>query len=123
MYEIKIVSQFAAAHQLRNYCGGCEKLHGHNWKVEVRVTGKMLDDDGLLIDFRKLKDKTKNILDELDHEFLNDLDYFEKINPSSENIARLIFEKLSKDLNEKGISISRVSAWESDTSCATYFES
>ena len=83
MYELKIVTQFAAAHQLRGYRGGCENLHGHNWKIEVYLAGKELGEDGLLIDFRVVKEATKSVLDKLDHKFLNELDAFKTLNPSS----------------------------------------
>ena len=123
MFELKILSQFAAAHQLREYEGGCEELHGHNWKVEVRVCGEELEDNGLLIDFRLIKTAAKNALDSLDHKFLNDLDAFKTINPSSENIARYIFQFVSNELNSERVRVSMVTAWESDTACASYTES
>ncbi len=122
MYELKVISQFGAAHQLRGYGGKCENLHGHNWKIEVHVTGSKLGDDGLLVDFRLLKKATEKALDELDHKFLNELDHFKAINPSSENIARYIYESLSKGLNHDNVKVSRVTAWESDSACATYKE-
>ena len=122
MYELKIISQFAAAHQLREYEGKCEKLHGHNWKVEVYVTGNKLEKNGLLIDFKLIKDATEKVLDELDHEFLNELDAFKTLNPSSENIARHIFTALSREVNTEDIKISRVTTWESDSACASYTE-
>jgi 6-pyruvoyltetrahydropterin/6-carboxytetrahydropterin synthase len=122
MFELKITSQFAAAHQLKEFKGGCERLHGHNWKVEVHVTGKELGTDGLLIDFRVLKEKTKKILKELDHQFLNDLDAFKTLNPSSENIARYIYECLAQELRGQAVKVSKVTAWESDSACASYGE-
>ena len=122
MYELKIISQFAAAHQLREFEGGCEKLHGHNWKIEVYVTGEKLGKDGLVIDFRLIKEKTKKALDELDHTFLNELDAFKTLNPSSENIARHIFKSLSRGLNSENVRVRKVTAWESDTACASYME-
>ncbi len=122
MYELKIVSQFAAAHQLRDYQGGCENLHGHNWKVEVYVTGEKLGDDGLLIDFRHIKESTRKVLSELDHRFLNDLDSFKLTNPSSENIARHIFKSIARELDGEGIKVSKVVAWESDSASASYSE-
>jgi 6-pyruvoyltetrahydropterin/6-carboxytetrahydropterin synthase len=123
VYELKIISHFAAAHQLRNYGGECENLHGHNWKVEVYVTGNELGEDGLLMDFKVIKVTTEKLLDELDHKFLNDLPPFIGSEPSSENIARYIYESLGQDLNTKNIRVSKVTAWESDTACATYMES
>ena len=121
MYELKITDQFAAAHQLRGIKGGCENLHGHNWKIEVTVAGSTLGHDGLLIDFRQIKNETKDILNALDHKFLNDLEMFKAMEPSSENIARHIFESLSQKLNREDIKISRVTAWESDSACASYW--
>jgi len=122
VYELKIVSQVAAAHQLREFQGKCEQLHGHNWKIEVYVTGDTLGEDGLLIDFGLIKKDTKKVLEKLDHKFLNELEPFKKENPSSENIARYIYESLSHTLNNDAIRISKVTAWESDTACATYME-
>jgi len=122
MYELKITDQFAAAHQLRGIQGGCENLHGHNWKIEVSVAGSRLGSDGLLIDFRAIKRETKSILGTLDHQFLNDLAAFKDTEPSSENIARYLFDSLSERLNTEDVRISRVTAWESDSACATYWK-
>jgi 6-pyruvoyltetrahydropterin/6-carboxytetrahydropterin synthase len=122
MYELKVISQFAAAHQLREFEGGCEKLHGHNWKIEVYICGERLGKDGLLVDFRVVKEATRKALGELDHKFLNELESFKSINPSSENIARLIFKILSDELSGEGVTVSKVTAWESDSACATYLE-
>jgi len=122
MYELKISSQFAAAHQLREFEGGCERLHGHNWKIEVTIQGERLGKDGLLIDFRVVKEATMKALGELDHRFLNELAPFKAVNPSSENIACHIFKTLSRELNAEDIKVSKVTAWESDSACATYLE-
>lgn len=122
MYELKIISHFAAAHQLREFKGKCENLHGHNWKIEVFVTGEKLGKDGLLVDFKLIKEATDRILDELDHQFLNELEPFKSLNPSSENIAHYLFKSLSQELNGDNIRIAKVTAWESDSACATYME-
>ncbi|NQU14462.1 MAG: 6-carboxytetrahydropterin synthase QueD [Desulfobacteraceae bacterium] len=122
MYELRISSQFAAAHQLREFEGGCERLHGHNWKIEVYIRGERLGKDGLLIDFRVVKEATMKALGELDHRFLNELEPFKAVNPSSENIACHIFKTLSRELNAEDIRVSKVTAWESDSACATYLE-
>ncbi len=122
MFELKILSQFAAAHQLREFEGKCENLHGHNWKVDVYVTGKELEGNGLLMDFKLIKKATQEVLEGLDHQFLNDLEAFHIANPSSENIARYIFESLSLKINKEKVRVSKVSAWESDTACASYME-
>ena len=120
MYELKIISRFASAHQLRDFEGACERLHGHNWKIEVYVTGKELEKNGLLIDFRLIKEATEKVIDKLDHQFLNELEPFKTLNPSSENIARHIFESLSPVINSEDIKVSKVTAWESDSACASY---
>ncbi len=122
MYELKITTHFAAAHQLRALVGGCENLHGHNWKVEVAVVGPRLGTDGLLVDFRVIKNQTKEIIEDLDHKFLNEIDAFKAAEPSSENIARHIFETLSNRLNMEEVRVSKVTAWESDSACASYME-
>jgi len=123
MYELKIITQFGAAHQLKDTGGECENLHGHNWKIEVFVKGERLDGNGLLVDFKVIKNETKEIIDKLDHKYLNELAWFREMNPTSENISRLIYELLSKKINNKDIRVSRVTTWESDTACATYSDS
>ena len=121
MYELKIVTQFAAAHRLENFNGKCEALHGHNWKVEVFLAGERLDEAGLLVDFGVIKARTNALLEEVDHKYLNELEAFREQNPSSENLARYLFERLSTTLSRDGVRVSRVNVWESDTSCASYY--
>ncbi len=121
MYELKIITSFSAAHQLREFEGACENLHGHNWKVEIYVTSETLSDAGIVIDFRVLKKHVKTVMAGLDHKFLNDLEAFKEENPSSENIARYVAEQLSLLLKDPEIKVSRVAAWESETACATYY--
>ncbi len=121
MYELKIVTQFAAAHRLENFNGKCEALHGHNWKVEVFLAGEQLDEAGLLVDFGVIKARTNSLLEEIDHKYLNELEAFREQNPSSENLARYLFERLSTTLIRDGVRVSRVNVWESDTSCASYY--
>jgi len=120
MYHLMIKTSFAAAHNLINYQGDCENLHGHNWLVEVTVGAKELDNAGLGIDFKILKRKTKGLLGELDHKYLNDLAPFKNASPSSENIGRYLFESLSESLNNDNITVERVNVWESDNACASY---
>lgn len=120
MYELKIITQFGAAHQLKDTGGECENLHGHNWKIEVYVKGKRLDENGLLVDFKIIKNETKEIIEKMDHKYLNELAWFRDMNPTSENISRLIYELLGQKINNKDIWVSRVTTWESDTACATY---
>ncbi len=120
MYEVKIVTHFAAAHALRNYRGKCEQLHGHNWKVEVTVRGTEVDQAGMLLDFAELKKMTGRIMDEIDHTHLNELEAFKDLSPSSENIARYIYDRLSGMLAHPDLAVVRVDCWESETSRASY---
>jgi 6-pyruvoyltetrahydropterin/6-carboxytetrahydropterin synthase len=120
MYEVKVVTQFAAAHQLRMFQGKCEKLHGHNWRIEVCLAGDRLNDAGLLMDFREVKEATNGILEELDHSFLNELPQFRDRSPSSENIAAYVFQKLTNKLNDSPVRVLKVTAWESDSAAASY---
>jgi 6-pyruvoyltetrahydropterin/6-carboxytetrahydropterin synthase len=122
MFELKIEDHFAAAHNLREYQGKCEALHGHNWKVEVVVRARELDGIGLAMDFGDLKKLTGEILDALDHRYLNELEPFMKSNPSSENIAKHIFEMLGARLEGTGLWVHKVTAWESEKACASYLE-
>ena len=121
MYELKIITQFAAAHRLENFNGKCEALHGHNWKVEVFLGGEQLDEAGLLVDFGVIKARTNALLEEIDHKYLNELEAFREQNPSSENLARYLFERLLATMIRDGVRVSRVNVWESDTSCASYY--
>jgi 6-pyruvoyltetrahydropterin/6-carboxytetrahydropterin synthase len=121
MFELKIITHFSAAHRLENFYGKCEALHGHNWKVEVYLQGDRLDEAGLVKDFGVVKARTREVLQELDHTYLNELPGFRQQNPSSENLARYLYDRLAAALNNDSVRVSRVSVWESDTSCASYF--
>jgi len=118
MYELKVITCFSAAHQLKNFHGACENLHGHNWKIEVCVTSEVLNEADIVVDFRVLKQHVNAVMARLDHKFLNDLEVFKDQNPSSENIARYVAEQLSALLQAPEIKVSSVTAWESETSCA-----
>lgn len=120
MYHLMIKTHFAAAHNLINYQGDCENLHGHNWRVEVTVSARELDKAGLGIDFKILKKKTNELLDRLDHKYLNDLEPFREVSPSSENICRYLFEQLGLTLNNENVRVEKVNVWESDNACASY---
>jgi 6-pyruvoyltetrahydropterin/6-carboxytetrahydropterin synthase len=120
MYRLMIKTSFAAAHNLINYQGDCENLHGHNWRVEVFVAAKELDKAGLGIDFKILKKQTNSLLDELDHKYLNDLTPFINDSPSSENISRYLFGRLSETLNNENITVEKINVWESENACASY---
>ncbi len=120
MYELKIVTKFAAAHQLTMVGSKCENLHGHNWKVEVHVNGENTDDAGILMDFGVIKKHVREIMALLDHKYLNELDYFRQNQPSSENIAFFVATELQRRIDNSAVSVSRVTAWESDDAGATY---
>ena len=120
MYEVKIKADFSAAHNLREVGGKCESLHGHNFAVEVAVESESLDEGGMVIDFRLLKAKAKEVLDTLDHRYLNELSFFRNLNPSSENLAAYIFGEVSRRIDHGSRRVRRVSVWESETSRATY---
>lgn len=116
MYTVKVTSRFSSAHNLRGYKGKCEELHGHNWLVEVAASRGDLDNIGMVTDFKELKAILEEVLSELDHKHLNEIEYFSKVNPTSENIAKFIYDSLIKERPD----ISYVTVWETDTSSATY---
>jgi 6-pyruvoyltetrahydropterin/6-carboxytetrahydropterin synthase len=122
MYSIKVEAGFSSAHSLRGYKGKCESLHGHNWKVELVVQGRELDKTGMLIDFHELKSALNKILEKLDHKHLNAIPVFKKVNPTSENLARFIFEQLKKSIRGRQCALRQVTVWESGNSSATYYE-
>ena len=118
MYSIKVESHFSAAHNLREYKGKCEELHGHNWKVEALVTKEKLDKTGMALDFKYIKMKLSKVLERLDHKYLNNIAYFKKTNPTSENIAKFIYD----EINREGLKLESVTVWENASCCATYEE-
>ena len=120
MFEICVKSGFSSAHRLREYKGKCEELHGQNWKVDVYILTKGLDKIGMVVDFHDVKAALNKVLKNLDHKYLNDLAYFKRNNPTSENIAKFIFNSLKK-VNPK-LGVSKVTVWESDTSSASYIK-
>ncbi len=123
MFELDIVRDFSAAHQLRGYNGDCCQLHGHNWTVQVFVQSEALDSVGIAMDFKLLKKELNAILAEMDHQFLNDLPAFQGKNPTSENIAQYIYTRLKPVVAQSPCAkISKVRVCESPTSGAAYFE-
>lgn len=122
MYELMVESQFSAAHQLRGYKGKCENLHGHNWRVQVVVGSERLSEIGLVIDFQELKKITNELLSALDHSVLNEIFPFTEINPSSENIAKWMYDSIKKKITNSNINVSSITVWEAETSSATYYE-
>ena len=122
MFELMVDTAFAAAHQLRGYKGKCEQLHGHNWKVQVHVVAEKLNDIDIAMDFHDLKELLNEVVAPLDHSFLNDIFPFTEKNPSSENIAKWIYDSLNKKLPDEHVQVSAVTVWESETAAATYYE-
>ena len=122
MYKLSVKTEFSAAHNLRHYKGKCEALHGHNWKVEAVISAKKTDTNGLAMDFHEIKDILKETLEELDHKHLNQISYFKKNNPTSENIARYLFDRLDSQLKKGLVYLSEVTVWESDNCSATYYK-
>jgi 6-pyruvoyltetrahydropterin/6-carboxytetrahydropterin synthase len=120
MFELKVLNHFSAAHQLKLVAAKCENLHGHNWKIEVRVTGEKLNDAGVIMDFGQIKKYVSEIMTSLDHKFLNELEWFKGANPSSEIIAMKIAHELQEMIEDPSVRVSSVTAWESDDACATY---
>ncbi|MBR2216196.1 MAG: 6-carboxytetrahydropterin synthase QueD [Selenomonadaceae bacterium] len=122
MYEIKVKAAFEAAHRIVGYPGKCDRLHGHNWTVEAAVCGEELDALGMLIDFKELKAALKEILAELDHQYLNELPPFTQgTNPTAENIAQYIFTVLEEaTCLGNNCRLAAVTVWESPDSCVTY---
>ena len=121
MFEVTIEETFAAGHALRNYRGKCENVHGHNYRVRVTIEGEQLDAAGLLVDFVDVKRLMGGAIEYLDHRFINDLEPFDKINPSAENIAKYFYDRLHAGLkNELPVRIAEIRVWETDTSSAVY---
>jgi 6-pyruvoyltetrahydropterin/6-carboxytetrahydropterin synthase len=118
MYTVSVESRFSSAHNLRGYKGKCEELHGHNWRVRVSVRSASLDELGMVCDFSILKKLLNGAIEALDHKYLNDEGPFKTENPTSENIARYIFEEMCR--SGLGIDVEKVTVWETDTSSASY---
>ena len=120
MYELSIIDDFASAHYLRKYDGPCKELHGHTWKVEIIIEAQELNEMGVVIDFRGIKKKLKDFLNNLDHVCLNDLPEFQEINPSTENLARYVFQKFRQECEP--FLLKKVRVWESERASVTYSE-
>ena len=120
MYEVTIIKSFSAAHLLADIGGKCEALHGHNFKVEITVAAGQLNHIGILVDFRLLKKMLGEVLEALDHKHINALTDFAGVNPSAENIAKYIFEKMDARVKTAGVNMVRVKIWESENAAVTY---
>jgi 6-pyruvoyltetrahydropterin/6-carboxytetrahydropterin synthase len=126
MFEVTVEAGFSSGHYLRNYRGKCENPHGHNYKVFVTLVGAELDEAGMLLDFKLLKQVMRPTVEYLDHRMINDLEPFvSEINPSAENLARYFYQQTSAQLKEMTAGRVRVkdcTLYETDTSFARYYE-
>lgn len=121
-YTLRVSCGFAAAHQLRGYAGDCNRLHGHNWRVEAEVNALELDAIGMGLDFREIRSELRLIAKELDHRFLNEIEPFDEVNPTAENIARYFFNELGARLNRPAVTVAAVTVWENDHASVRYTE-
>jgi 6-pyruvoyltetrahydropterin/6-carboxytetrahydropterin synthase len=120
-FEVMIERNFSSAHQLRGYRGKCENLHGHNYRVEIYARGRELDNIGLLVDFGELKAAADEVVQYLDHRNINELPPFdEELNPSAENLARYILERVAAQVGDERVQVYKVRCFETPTSVATY---
>jgi 6-pyruvoyltetrahydropterin/6-carboxytetrahydropterin synthase len=125
MYEVTVEADFSSGHYLRNYKGKCENPHGHNYKVRVTLAGTELDQAGLLLDFRLLKQVLRPVIERIDHQMLNDLEPFTVLNPSAENLAKYLYDETNlhlRDVTEGRVHVKDCTIWETDTTTATYYE-
>jgi 6-pyruvoyltetrahydropterin/6-carboxytetrahydropterin synthase len=121
MFEVTVEETFSSGHALRGYRGKCENPHGHNYRVRVRLVGRELNAIGLLYDFKDLKAAIRRETERLDHQYLNDVEPFRELNPSAENLARVLFERISGHLGAEGaVAVKSVTVYETDTTAAKY---
>jgi len=121
-YTLKVITEFASAHTLRDYPGACSRMHGHNWKVELEAIATKLDEVGMGVDFKQMKKIAREVGDRLDHRYLNEIEPFTEINPTAENIAAYLYREISKQLNSDSITVSTVTLWETERACVRYSE-
>lgn len=121
----KVIVNFSAAHKIDDYFfngenGKCSNIHGHNWKLIITIKGSKLDSCGMLLDFAKAKKIARQIAADLDHKFLNELGFFAKKPPSTENVCLYFYQELADKLNTQDIKISKLTLWENSTNCAEF---
>jgi 6-pyruvoyltetrahydropterin/6-carboxytetrahydropterin synthase len=121
-YQLKVVTDFASAHTLRDYPGACSRMHGHNWKVELEAVATQLDDIGMGVDFKVMKQAAREVSAELDHQYLNELEPFKEINPTAENIAAYMYKEISVRINSETIKVTALTLWETERACVRYSE-
>ena len=121
-YQLKVVTDFASAHTLRDYPGACSRMHGHNWKVELEAVAARLDDVGMGVDFKIMKQAAREVGGRLDHQYLNELEPFKEINPTAENIAAYMYKEISARINSDTIKVTALTLWETERACVRYSE-
>jgi 6-pyruvoyltetrahydropterin/6-carboxytetrahydropterin synthase len=121
-YKLTVKTEFASAHTLRDYPGACSRMHGHNWKVETEVVASALDAVGMGVDFKRIKAAANEVGDRLDHRYLNDLEPFDRINPTAENIAAYMYREIAARLNSDTVRVAAITLWETDRACVRYSE-
>ena len=119
MFELTIKGNFCASHILHGHEGKCKNLHGHTWKVEVVIESDRLDKVGRVVDFAVIKKELNSFLDTIDHVHLNDLPAFKDVNPTTENLAKYIYEGFSKVCQP--LKLKYVTVWESENSAVRYY--
>ena len=122
MFKLIVKKEFSAAHILHGHPGDCKRMHGHNWLVEAEVRGSNTNEIGMVIDFKDIKNNLQDIIDKLDHQYLNDIEPFTNENPTAENISKYIYKELSKNINTDNIKVSEIKLWETSNSAVTYTE-
>ena len=121
-YQLKVVTEFASAHTLRDYPGACSRMHGHNWKVELEAVASQLNEVGMAIDFKQMKQAANEVGDQLDHRYLNELEPFKHINPTAENIAAWMYREISARINSDTVKVTALTLWETERACVRYSE-
>lgn len=124
MFEITVQAGFSSGHYLRDYYGKCENPHGHNYRVLVTLAGEELEPNGLLLDFKLLKQVLKPTVEYLDHRMINELEPFITLNPSAENLAKFFFDQTAGELEKltRGrVRVKDCTLYETDTSFARYY--
>jgi 6-pyruvoyltetrahydropterin/6-carboxytetrahydropterin synthase len=123
MWEISTETVVAAAHRLRNTPGEGERLHGHNWRIRAVIQARALDVTGWVLDFNHVASVLRALVEPYEHVFLNEIPPFDDLNPTAENLARIVAENLAAKLDDERVRVARVDVWENDACCATYFRS
>ena len=125
MYEVQKSAEFSAAHALRDYEGPCARNHGHNYRIEIVVRGETLDGQRLLIDFSELDRILAPLVARLDHQNLNEIPPFDRVNPTAEAIAEWFYRGMAEPVAKATDGRARLRAvrlWETPDSWVVYFE-